>query len=447
MNTRGQKALGLALIIGPLLGAVVWQGNRDLMQVRSVAEALPQVLVLWVALCAAIVGVVLLSHACGEARSLNHPRRWRAALLMLVVASLGSVLALIGGISDKYQGTDDLATELTVLFLAFGGYGIGLGMWLLWRRMQRLDAWTTQEALHQDPRAPVLYLRAFQEDGKTAMSAVMSSWKAKLYEIVQAATPEQELARLLDVVGPMVAIGKPGEPLPELGAYRMYVDHDRWQSVVLDLMNSAALVVMRVGASAGVSWELEQMLAHVPRQRLLLLILAGQAPHPDAQELLRNAVGDGPWNQAGATDGAWGWLVGFDAQGRPVTAAVRPQPPTLWRAYQDGLRPWALPLKKAWEDWCSATGRAVGPPKRKRSQVLAFGLAMTFGMVGLHWWYVGRHRLAIAHAATLSLIFVPEPPMWLMVAYALVSLLAAGWLIGIHMVWIGRSSFERLYVR
>ena len=39
--------------------------------------------------------------------------------------------------------------------------------------------------------------------------------------------PEQELAVLMGRLGPVVAIGKPGERLPELGAARLYVADDR----------------------------------------------------------------------------------------------------------------------------------------------------------------------------------------------------------------------------
>ena len=69
------------------------------------------------------------------------------------------------------------------------------------------------------------------------------------------------MAEILAHVGPVVAIGKPGEPLPELGAARLYVADDQWQAKVIELMGKAALVVIRLGASPGLLWEIEQSLA------------------------------------------------------------------------------------------------------------------------------------------------------------------------------------------
>ena len=89
------------------------------------------------------------------------------------------------------------------------------------------------------------------------------------------------MADILGRVGPVVAIGKPGEPVPQLGAARLYVAHDVWQSRVIELMAIAGLVVVRVGSSPGVLWEIEQALAHVPRQRLVFAILGGSTIAPE----------------------------------------------------------------------------------------------------------------------------------------------------------------------
>ena len=56
-----------------------------------------------------------------------------------------------------------------------------------------------------------------------------------MHELISVRTPEQELADILEHVGPVVAVGKPGEPLPELGAARLYVSHDEWQGKVHDV--------------------------------------------------------------------------------------------------------------------------------------------------------------------------------------------------------------------
>jgi hypothetical protein len=64
----------------------------------------------------------------------------------------------------------------------------------------------------------------------------------------------------------VVEIGRPGEPLPELGAARLHIADDRWQAEVLSLMDRAALVVLRIDRSRGVVWEIDQSLPRLLRR-------------------------------------------------------------------------------------------------------------------------------------------------------------------------------------
>jgi hypothetical protein len=89
---------------------------------------------------------------------------------------------------------------------------------------------------------------------------------------LEATTPEQESAAALSAVGPVVAVGRPGEPLHELGAARLYVAHEAWQGEVRSLMGRATLVVVRVGSSPGVLWEIDQVLERVPRRVVFAVI-------------------------------------------------------------------------------------------------------------------------------------------------------------------------------
>ena len=143
------------------------------------------------------------------------------------------------------------------------------------RKSQRHEIATAEEVLRVDPRPRVIYLRSFHDDGEMVIRGFQSmpAAVASVYGAVMLMSPEQELAHILRRVGPVVAIGKPGEPLPELGAARLYVPHDRWQQTVFSLLDRAALVVVRVGTSAGVMWELDQVIARVPRSKTLFLLL------------------------------------------------------------------------------------------------------------------------------------------------------------------------------
>lgn len=124
------------------------------------------------------------------------------------------------------------------------------------RRMWRRDAFWI---LRRDRRPPILFLRSFADDG--------GAWWQRLKE---SAPLEERLARALSRIGPMIAIGRPGERYPELGASRFYVPDHAWKDAVTHFLDRASVVVIFVGPSEGVLWEIEEALTRVDRSRLLL---------------------------------------------------------------------------------------------------------------------------------------------------------------------------------
>jgi hypothetical protein len=129
------------------------------------------------------------------------------------------------------------------------------------RRKRSPDAGS---ALARDARRPVLYLRSFHSDGRQ----VTSSW------VMPSAseTFEERLAGVLGRYGPVIAVGRPRERLPELGAARFYVDDAHWQEQVSDLMTQASAVVFLVGSSSGFFWELETAGRIVEADRILIVL-------------------------------------------------------------------------------------------------------------------------------------------------------------------------------
>jgi hypothetical protein len=115
----------------------------------------------------------------------------------------------------------------------------------------------------------VLYLRSFKDDA-----------------LLQFGGWEEQFATALQAIGPVVAIGRPGESLPPLGAARTYVSGEDWQQVVAEWLPRAALVVVRLGETDGVWWEVEQAAARVPPERLLLLVPAEREPYVRVRERL-----------------------------------------------------------------------------------------------------------------------------------------------------------------
>jgi len=162
----------------------------------------------------------------------------------------------------------------------------------------RLCIRTFEPRRHPDPRRPVLFLRAFDDDGQRTFQP--TSWlavfhgifsyakmlKSNLFAVsihptklvktllnVETYSAEELLASGFRRCGPFVAIGRPGERLATSGADRMYVLDAEWQKVVLDYLGTSQAVILQPANTDGVQWEIEQVFARVPRDVVLLSML------------------------------------------------------------------------------------------------------------------------------------------------------------------------------
>jgi len=85
----------------------------------------------------------------------------------------------------------------------------------------------------------------------------------------ESASHEQVLTNKLAAVGPVIAIGRPGEKLSTLGAARLYIGDDEWQETVSELVDRAVLIVLRIGGTGGLFWEVERLAHKVDPKRVL----------------------------------------------------------------------------------------------------------------------------------------------------------------------------------
>ena len=162
------------------------------------------------------------------------------------------------------------------------------------------------EHVESDDRPPVLYLRSFDDDRQG------SRIKGSLSE-------EEHLGKVLSQIGPFVAVGRPGELLPEAGASRVYVGEADWQTTVEDFLQRARLVIIRTGRTGGLEWEIERSVRLLDPTRLVLLVdntrelrgvLAGiRRVHPQVPAHVRMG-----WRSIGRVKG----FVVFDDAWRPT---------------------------------------------------------------------------------------------------------------------------------
>ncbi|MGP1345452.1 MAG: DUF4339 domain-containing protein [Phycisphaerales bacterium] len=165
-----------------------------------------------------------------------------------------------------------------------------------------------------DARKPLLYLRSFALDGRTSLqprgffaamlgvsgygtfrgwwdalfrsdgenSLIYQGWvltqcvhPVRLFRLffgVTADSTEHSLANFFSKVGPVVAIGRPGERVAETGAHREYVKDDEWRDRVGSLLQTCQGVLLQPAQSEGMAWELRRICETVPLERVLINI-------------------------------------------------------------------------------------------------------------------------------------------------------------------------------
>ncbi|MEK6299989.1 MAG: hypothetical protein AABO41_04650 [Acidobacteriota bacterium] len=121
----------------------------------------------------------------------------------------------------------------------------------------------------KDPRPPLLYLRSF------------------LYELpnnfsrLDLKTEEQMVASVLRDLGPVVAVGQPGETLPPFsGMLMVQFDGSVWKEEVLKLMLKAQLIVINPGLGENLKWEISTARRGCAPEKLIVPLRTLQSLDP-----------------------------------------------------------------------------------------------------------------------------------------------------------------------
>lgn len=246
-------------------------------------------------------------------------------ILFVILLTWTSSLLRSGSISETTRDliTGGLIGGLTLVIVFLTRFVRTIG--------RRLSAKTANEMLHSDSRPPILYLRSFTADQK-----------------LHSPTFEEYLARILSELGPVIAIGQPGDRLPPLGAARMYTNGEDWQSVVSGLMSRAAVVVVKAGVTRGISWEISEIVQMVaPSRTLIALPSANRRTRESAEDqykkfrehvrllfprLLPERIGsarwiafDDDWSPRLLSVPRWRWILGqAGSSAAGLREAIRP---------------------------------------------------------------------------------------------------------------------------
>jgi hypothetical protein len=123
-----------------------------------------------------------------------------------------------------------------------------------------------------DTRPPVLILRAFKDDELKAPGRVFEKLWSKPSMWFRTPSFEELLAQECEPIGPPIIVGAPDERLPRLGAAREHLANEDWQTAVASLIDEALLVVIIVGDTRNLFWELATAVGRRGHQRVLLIV-------------------------------------------------------------------------------------------------------------------------------------------------------------------------------
>lgn len=176
---------------------------------------------------------------------------------------VGGMLLLGWWDSMQYEGGYSGTTLVRILYIVvfFSAFAIVFKLVVTLHRASRaLIQRSEEEAMTQDTRPPVVYLRSFQADETMRDSPGLGH------------TEEEQWSNVLRDIGPVIALAAPlGNELSP-GATRLQTDDNNWQQVVESYLATAALTVIRLGNSESLKWEINKAIELVKPERLIFLV-------------------------------------------------------------------------------------------------------------------------------------------------------------------------------
>ena len=280
-----------------------------------------------------------------------------------VMSSVGTVSAAILLLSYLFLVgflAYTLATRPSVALFCglLGSVSLYVGPLLIYTG-RRLISRNARTAVAGDSRAPILYLRSFEDDVEDTLTP--HTWLANffsqtlptdvrrlplpfrvLFELQPlrllrslfgrvTPTTELQLAAFFSKLGPFIAIGKPSERLATIGADRDFVDQDKWQEVVLEYLERSRYVVLQAAGTQGFLWELRTVLTRVNQQKLLFSLSNFRGRQNDYEDFRLKAESVEGWTfprSVGNHDEPQ--FLFFKADRTPVLHTISYRSPVLW---------------------------------------------------------------------------------------------------------------------
>ncbi|WP_286928890.1 MULTISPECIES: hypothetical protein [Aeromicrobium] len=215
-----------------------------------------------------------------------------AALTILVMAGAtwlwAAGAAMSAGVTAP--GLPDWQVRRTGVIMQCIAGAILLGS-LLPLALARRIAMRRAPAPEDDTRPPILLLRSFVDD-KLRMRSRRLDRSGVLDQLALRRRErfEEVAAAALSKIGPVIAVGTPGQALPPgLGAVRIQLSHEEWQDKVTEIAEHTAFLAMTLGRTESLVWEIRQIHARGQLDKTLFLV----PPLPRSERALRiNTLAD-----------------------------------------------------------------------------------------------------------------------------------------------------------
>lgn len=188
-------------------------------------------------------------------------------LIYLAVSYVGILTPLdipivIEGTREYYEIKYQLIGQnVGPAIIIIGGILISSYFFSLYHRHNKRRKDTFDKALIKEPF--VLYLRSFLDDKTT---------QRRISFVNDTRSEEEVLVEVMSDIAPVYAIGDPSDKKMPLGASRIYVDDEHWKLTVIDMMERAVLVVLRLGKTDSFWWEVETAVKKIPLQKVMFVI-------------------------------------------------------------------------------------------------------------------------------------------------------------------------------
>jgi hypothetical protein len=153
---------------------------------------------------------------------------------------------------------------------------------------------SAESLLNEDKRRPILFLRSFADDPKLKsyfsgqvssdeMAGPTSVRKRAMVNQIVAGPLGRAFFGLIDYsiemrfsnhfmdFGPFIAVGSPQDTVPQIGAARVRLSDDEWQSKVAGWMETASVIVLMAGTTKWIQWELSKIVEGNNAANLILI--------------------------------------------------------------------------------------------------------------------------------------------------------------------------------